>query len=135
MNSEIKKKIEDCCEFTSQKFEHCEYLESNHRRFLARSLRRAGFKFVYEEIPIVYIDGIDPVPFGHGFIDIAIVIPKRGAILLELKITQRDASRQLAKYLKHWKYSEVLCGFTINFFNNGVKLCMYDDEGDSELRS
>ena len=95
-----------------------DYFECNFRTQLARMLRSQKLD-VYEEIVVPYV--IDKIPFGHGFVDIVILTPN-GAILLELKTTKKDCSRQLQKYLRNWKYTLVLGGATINFNGDEAKV-------------
>ena len=95
-----------------------DYLEANFRTLLARLLRSQKLE-VFEEVVIPYL--VNQIPFGHGFADVAILTPD-GAILLELKTTKKDCSRQLQKYLKNWRYTPVLGGATINFVNDQAKI-------------
>jgi hypothetical protein len=95
-----------------------DYLESNFRTSLARLLRSQKLE-VCEEIVVPYV--IDKIPFGHGFVDIVILTPD-GAILLELKTTKKDCTRQLQKYLKNWRYTPVVGGATINFVGDEAKI-------------
>jgi hypothetical protein len=97
-----------------------DYLENNFRVMLARELRKSYE--VYEEVVIPYI--LETVPFGHGYADI-VIMTKKGAIILELKTTKKDCKRQLDKYMKHWKYSKVKNGATINFVNDSVTTQFY----------
>tara|TARA_B110000879_G_C11120691_1_gene491647 strand:+ start:704 stop:1108 length:405 start_codon:yes stop_codon:yes gene_type:complete len=103
-----------------------DYLENNFRVMLARELRKSQQSHevyeVYEEVVIPYI--LETVPFGHGFADI-VIMTKEGAIILELKTTKKDCKRQLDKYMKHWKYSKVKNGVTINFVNDSVTAQFY----------
>jgi len=94
---------------------------------LARELRKSYE--VYEEVVIPYI--LDTpfglpfgLPFGHGYADI-VVMTDEGAIILELKTTKKDCKRQLDKYMKHWKYSKIKNGATINFVNDSVTVQFY----------
>jgi len=114
MQSIIRKAAEDVAEMLSG----VDYLEANYRTLLARLLRLQKLE-VFEEVVIPYI--IDKLPFGHGFADIVIQTPD-GAILLELKTTKKDCTRQLQKYLKNWRYTPVLGGATINFVNDEAKI-------------
>ena len=95
-----------------------DYLEANFRTSLARLLRSQKLD-TYEEIVVPYV--IDKIPFGYGFVDIVIQTPD-GAIILELKTTKKDCTRQLQKYMKNWKYTPVLGGATINFVGDEAKL-------------
>ena len=95
-----------------------DYLESNFRNLLARQLRQKAL-VVHEEVVVAYI--IEELPFGHGFVDIVIQTPN-GAILLELKTTKKDCTRQLQKYIRNWKYTPVVGGATINFVNDEAKI-------------
>tara|TARA_B110000093_G_scaffold180172_1_gene221630 strand:+ start:1043 stop:1444 length:402 start_codon:yes stop_codon:yes gene_type:complete len=100
-----------------------DYLENNFRVMLARELRKSQQSHeVYEEVVIPYI--LETVPFGHGYADI-VIMTKEGAIILELKTTKKDCKRQLDKYMKHWKYSKVKNGVTINFVNDSVTAQFY----------
>ena len=95
-----------------------DYLESNFRNLLARQLRQKAL-VVHEEVVVPYIT--NQIPFGHGFVDIVIQTPN-GAILLELKTTKKDCTRQLQKYIRNWKYTPVVGGATINFVNDEAKI-------------
>ena len=95
-----------------------DYLEANFRTLLARLLRSQKLE-VFEEVVIPYVT--NQIPFGHGFADIAI-ITQDGAILLELKTTKKDCTRQLQKYIRNWKYTPVVGGATINFVNDEAKI-------------
>jgi hypothetical protein len=117
VHSTISKAAEHVCEVLS-----CvDYLENSFRTMLARQLRaelRKELQYeVYEEVVIPYI--IDKIPFGHGYADIVVMTPE-GAIILELKTTKKNCKRQLDKYIKHWKYTKVQGGATINFVNDSV---------------
>ena len=120
IHSIISKAAETVCELLS-----CvDYLENSFRVMLARQLRKELRKEpkeqeyeVYEEVVIPYI--IDKIPFGHGYADIVVMTPE-GAIILELKTTKKNCKRQLDKYIKHWKYTKVQGGATINFVNDSV---------------
>lgn len=95
-----------------------DYLESNFRTSLARLLRSQKLD-VYQEVVIPYI--VNQIPFGHGFADI-VIQTQDGAIILELKTTKKDCTRQLQKYLKNWRYTPVVGGATINFVNDEAKI-------------
>ena len=95
-----------------------DYLEANFRTLLARLLRSQKLD-VYEEVVIPYI--VNQIPFGHGFADV-VILTTDGAILLELKTTKKDCTRQLQKYLRNWRYTPVLGGATINFVCDEAKL-------------
>ena len=114
MQAIIKKAAQDVAEMLSG----VDYLEANFRTLLARLLRSQKLD-VYEEVVIPYV--IDKIPFGHGFVDIVILTPD-GAILLELKTTKKDCTRQLQKYLRNWKYTPVVGGATINFVGDEAKV-------------
>ena len=111
---QIEKAAQDVCKMLSG----VDYIECNFRTLLARQLRRQSLE-VYEEIVIPYM--IDKIPFGHGFADIVIVMPD-GAIILELKTTKKDCTRQLQKYLQNWRYTKVVGGATINFITDEAKI-------------
>ena len=53
-----------------------DYLESNFRTVLARLLRSQKLE-VFEEVVIPYVNATNQIPFGHGFVDIVILTPKR----------------------------------------------------------
>ena len=114
MDAIIAKAAQETCEMLSG----VDYLECNFRTLLARLLRAQKLE-VYEEIVIPYI--IDKIPFGHGYADIVILTPD-GAILLELKTTKKDCTRQLQKYIRNWKYTKALGGATINFVGDESKV-------------
>ena len=95
-----------------------DYLESNFRNLLARQLRQKAL-VVHEEVVVAYI--VNQIPFGHGFVDIVVQTPQ-GAILLELKTTKKDCTRQLQKYIRNWNYTPVVGGATINFVNDEAKI-------------
>lgn len=114
MQSILTKAAQDVAEMLSG----VDYLEANFRTLLARLLRSQKLE-VFEEIVIPYV--IDQIPFGHGFVDIVVQTPD-GAILLELKTTKKDCTRQLQKYLKNWRYTPVVGGATINFVNDEAKI-------------
>lgn len=97
-----------------------DYLESNFRTVLARLLRSQKLD-TYEEVVIAYVNATNQIPFGYGFVDIVILTPD-GAILLELKTTKKDCTRQLQKYIRNWRYTPVLGGATINFVGDEAKL-------------
>ena len=110
----ISRDVKDLCK-------SCDYLESNFRNLLARRLRQTGLE-VYEEVPVVYTFDTDPIPFGHGFMDIVIFDrSQNGYIILELKITTKDARRQLKKYMRHFKYGNILYGVCINFTRDDIE--------------
>jgi hypothetical protein len=121
VHSIISKAAEHVCEVLS-----CvDYLENSFRIMLVRRLRalRKELQYeVYEEVVIPYI--IDKIPFGHGYADI-VVMTLEGAIILELKTTKKNCKRQLDKYIKHWKYTKVQGGATINFVNDSVTTQFY----------
>ena len=114
MQSVIAKAAQDVAEMLSG----VDYLESNFRTLLARLLRSQKLD-TYEEVVIPYI--VNQIPFGHGFADIVVETPD-GAILLELKTTKKDCTRQLQKYIRNWKYTPVVGGATINFVNDEAKI-------------
>lgn len=114
MQAILTKAAQDVAEMLSG----VDYLECNFRTLLARLLRSQKLD-IYEEIVIPYI--VKQMPFGHGFADIVIQTPD-GAILLELKTTKKDCTRQLQKYLKNWRYTPVVGGATINFVNDEAKI-------------
>jgi len=114
MEAIIGKAAQETCEMLSG----VDYLESNFRTQLARLLRAQKLD-VYEEVIIPYV--IDKIPFGHGFADIVILTPD-GAIILELKTTKKDCTRQVKKYLNHWRYTPVVGGATINFVGDESKV-------------
>lgn len=126
IHSIISKAAESVCELLS-----CvDYLENSFRIMLARQLRAElrkepkGQEYeVYEEVVIPYI--VDKIPFGHGYADIVVTTPE-GAIILELKTTKKNCKRQLDKYTKHWKYTKVQGGATINFVNDSVTTHFYN---------
>jgi len=95
-----------------------DYFEANFRTLLARLLRSQKLE-VFEEVVIPYV--IDKLPFGHGYADIVILTPD-GAIILELKTTKKDCTRQVQKYIRNWKYTPVVGGATINFVNDEAKI-------------
>jgi hypothetical protein len=117
----ISKAADDVCEALGS----ADYLENNFRVMIARELRRKlrteGCE-IYEEVVIPYI--IDSIPFGHGFADV-VVVTSEGSIILELKTTKKNCKRQLDKYMKHWKYSNLHGGATINFVNDTVTTHFY----------
>ena len=114
MQAILKKAAQDVAEMLSG----VDYLEANFRTLLARLLRSQKLE-VCEEIVVPYV--IDKLPFGHGFVDIVILTPD-GAIILELKTTKKDCTRQLHKYLKNWRYTPVVGGATINFVGDEAKI-------------
>ncbi len=114
MQSVITKAAQDVAEMLSG----VDYLECNFRTSLARLLRSQKLD-IYEEIVIPYVT--NQIPFGHGFADIVVQTPD-GAILLELKTTKKDCTRQLQKYIRNWKYTPVLGGATINFVGDEAKI-------------
>jgi hypothetical protein len=114
MEAVIAKAAQDVAEMLSG----VEYLECNFRTVLARLLRSQKLE-VFEEIVIPLI--VNQIPIGYGFADIVVQTPD-GAILLELKTTKKDCTRQLQKYLKNWRYTPVLGGATINFVNDEAKI-------------
>ena len=114
MDTIITQAAQETCEMLSG----VDYLESNFRTQLARLLRAQKLD-VYEEVIIPYV--IDKIPFGHGFADIVILTPD-GAIILELKTTKKDCTRQVKKYLNHWRYTPVVGGATINFVGDESKV-------------
>jgi len=116
-------KISEAAQKTCEAMSSVDYLESNFRAMLARELRKSYD--VYEEVVVPYILNVDPIPIGHGYVDI-VVMTAAGAIILELKITKKDCTRQLQKYMKHWTYCRVKGGATINFVNDQVSTCFYD---------
>ena len=114
MDAIIAKAAQETCEMLSG----VDYLETNFRTLLARLLRAQKLE-VYEEIVIPYI--VNQIPFGHGYADIVIQTPE-GAIILELKTTKKDCTRQVQKYIRNWKYTPVLGGATINFVGDEAKV-------------
>ena len=114
-------KISEAARKTCQAMSSVDYLENNFRVVLARELRKSYD--VYEEVVVPYI--LDTIPIGHGYADIVVMTPS-GAIILELKVTKKDCTRQLQKYIKHWTYCKVKGGATINFINDQVNTCFYD---------
>tara|TARA_B110000977_G_scaffold162680_1_gene208282 strand:- start:111 stop:464 length:354 start_codon:yes stop_codon:yes gene_type:complete len=114
MEAVIAKTAQDVAEMLSG----VDYLEANFRTLLARLLRSQKLE-VCEEVVIPYV--IDKIPFGHGFADIVILTPD-GVILLELKTTKKDCTRQVQKYIRNWKYTPVLGGATINFVGDEAKV-------------
>jgi hypothetical protein len=110
-----------------------DYLESNFRKLLARRLMKDGFD-VYEEVIIPYTCAGYPLPIGHGFADIVLYLPHEDAsIILELKTNGKDCSRQLQKYIKHWTYSKILFGVTINFHRDSITINDYEPEKEEGL--
>ena len=122
MNSDHAK-ISEAARKTCQAMSSVDYLENNFRVGLARELRKSYD--VYEEVVVPYIINVDTIPIGHGYADIVVMTPS-GAIILELKVTKKDCTRQLQKYIKHWTYCKVKGGATINFINDQVNTCFYD---------
>jgi hypothetical protein len=116
MQAIITKAAQDVAEMLSG----VDYLEANFRTSLARLLRSQKLD-VYEEVVIAYVNATNQIPFGHGYADIVIQTPE-GAIILELKTTKKDCTRQLQKYLKNWRYTLVLGGATINFVGDEAKV-------------
>ena len=116
MQSIITKAAQDVAEM----LRGVDYLEANFRTLLARLLRSQKLD-VYEEVVIAFVNATNQIPFGHGFVDIVVQTPD-GAILLELKTTKKDCTRQLQKYIRNWKYTPVLGGATINFVNDEAKI-------------
>jgi len=116
MEAVIAKTAQDVAEMLSG----VDYLESNFRTVLARLLRSQKLE-VFEEVVIPYVNATNQIPFGHGFVDIVILTPN-GAILLELKTTKKDCTRQLQKYMKNWRYTPVVGGATINFNGDEAKV-------------
>ena len=119
INTDILDDIKESCNIAYGMLKKCDYLESNFRRLLARILRAKGL-VVHEEVVLPYTfpaftnEQLEPIPFGHGFVDI-VIQTATGSILLELKITDKDCKRQLDKYLRHWRYTPLLYGCTVNF--------------------
>lgn len=105
----LEEMVQNVCSTLSS----ADYLENNFRVVLARLLRQNGYH-VYEEVVIPYTLPQDKIPFGHGFADIVVMVAD-GAILLELKASKKDCKRQLGKYLRHWSYSNIVYGATVNF--------------------
>ena len=127
----IKDQISASVAETSDLLRGSEYLESQYRRVLARQLQQHGLQ-VYQEVPMVFKTGNNPIPFGHGFCDIVVYTPE-GVIILELKITNKDARFQLNRYMQHWNYCHVLLGCTVNFFK-GDSIIRYAESPDEEIQ-
>jgi len=134
LRKEIRKASVKICE----ELVGVDYLESNFRRMLARELSRRGLD-VYQEVIIPYTfnahEGYrgEPIPFGHGFADIVIYDRRsKSSIILELKITAKDCARQLGKYMRHWKYTPILFGMTVNFSKDSVYIQDYEQEKKEE---
>ena len=114
MEAVIAKAAQDVAEMLSG----VDYLESNFRTSLlvcyaprnSTCSKKSSFHTLLTKIP-----------FGHGFVDIVILTPD-GAILLELKTTKKDCTRQLQKYMKNWRYTPVVGGATINFVGDEAKV-------------
>lgn len=116
--SNIRKDVRNTSKEVADLLSGEEYLESNFRKLLSRQLKNKGYD-VYQEVPLTYrLDG-DPIPFGHGFMDIVIRRPS-GVIILELKITPKNCKKQLIRYIRHWTHTRVLFGMTINFVSGNV---------------
>ena len=123
--------IRECANEVAEILSTCEYLESNFRRILARMLREKGL-IVFEEVPITYSFEDTRIPFGYGFCDIVVADKDTGSILIELKITSKDASGQLFRYMRHWNYTNLLLGMTINFYNDQAKIQEYEVRGSTK---
>lgn len=120
ISSDISNDIVNAAQKVCEALSSMDYLENNYRVMLARELQKSHE--VYEEVVIPYI--LETIPFGHGYADI-VVMTDEGAIILELKTTKKDCKRQLDKYMKHWKYSKIKNGATINFVNDSVTTQFY----------
>lgn len=121
ISNDISNDISDAAQKVCEALSSMDYLENNYRVMLARELRKSHE--VYEEVVIPYVLPFG-LPFGHGYADI-VVMTDEGAIILELKSTKKDCKRQLDKYMKHWKYSKIKNGATINFVNDAVTTQFY----------
>ena len=119
----VDRVIEDCCKTVVLQMSGVDYLEKHFRTHLSRLLRSQLLTAcIYEEVPITYSIGSNMIPMGYGLIDIVIDIPNLDTIILELKITGKDCSRQLKRYLRHWDYTPNVYGYTVNFTNDSVSL-------------
>ena len=119
-NKTLASTIKECAQSVCENAKNIGYIEVNFRKLLTRELRKRDLE-VYEEVPVIYRSCDNLIPFGHGFVDIAVMDNNR-AILLELKTTKKTAIRQLKKYMKHWDYSAVSNGFTVNFYDDEVQI-------------
>jgi len=117
---QMRKDIRRAAQELANELGGAEYLESNHRRLLARKLENDGYD-VYQEVPMVFTFAGDPIPFGHGFIDICIKTTE-GVVILELKVTPKNCRKQLLRYMNHWTHCRVLFGMTVNFTSGNVIL-------------
>ena len=117
-NANIREDIRTAARGIADLLSGTEYLESQHRRLLSRALKNKGYD-VYQEVPMTFTLPNDPIPFGHGFIDI-LILTKQGVIILELKITAKNCKKQLHRYMNHWNHTPVLFGMTVNFVSDNV---------------
>jgi len=120
INVGVDKAIRTCAKEVSDNSKDVGYLENNFKKLLARRLRKMGYE-VYEEIPVIYKDEDDVLPFGHGFVDL-VLMALNSATLIELKTTKKTPYRQLKKYLKHWNYCNLNGGYCINFINDSYSI-------------
>jgi hypothetical protein len=129
----VRRKIRESVVEVCTTLSGVDYLESNFRTLLARTLRSHGLE-VYEEIIIPYTVAGYPLPIGHGFADIVIHLPESGGVvILELKANAKNCARQLQKYMRHWKYTgKVAFGMTINFHQDSISVNDYEEERQGE---
>ena len=120
VNVGVDKAVRACAKEVSDNAKDIGYIENNFKKLLARRLRKMGYE-VHEEVPVIYRDEVESLPFGIGYVDL-VLMALNSATLIELKTTKKTPARQLKKYLKHWDYCNLNGGYCINFVDDNYSI-------------